>query len=484
VAALQAGPLANADAAIDTYQEILDFDATERSALGALEHLLTEQERWMDLQDILIRRLDCAEDDNERIVIYLKQAEMARKRFESIEDGVEAYQSVLAIDPRHQEANSGIEQLLALAERWSDLVDQLDRRADIAATEGDSDEELRLLVRIGDIWEQNLHDQQAAIEIYERVLARDPNHTRALGALARLHEAAGDWDRCASVLEKAASSGGSDKDVAEMWFRLGRLNQEHLNDEAKAEEYYWKSIELDPILDDAITALRGLLEAHRQMDKVADLLERKLRNTTGPEGKVELLRDLGQIYLKKLNHADLAVPFLEQARELEPHNKDVLLMLVDVYLGAGRQAEAVPVLKGLIEAETAALKGGRSKELAVFHHRLGQALQAADDKEAAMVQYQAAYKMDLGNVEVLSSLGLLCYEDGDFDQAMKVFRGLLLQRTQSEILSKSDIYYKMGDIYMQQDDKRRALSMFQRGLEADKGHEDCVRMVEELKGSK
>ena len=66
----------------------------------------------------------------------------------------------------------------------------------------------------------------------------------------------------------------------------------------------------------------------------------------------------------------------------------------------------------------------------------------------------------------------------------KVFRGLLLQRAESPILSKADIYYRMGDIYMQQNDSRRALGMFQRGLEADKNHEDCQRMVDELKGSK
>lgn len=484
VAALQAGPLNEPDLAIDTYREILDFDPGEQPALGALEHLLTEQERWMDLQDILMRRLDNATNDQDRISIYLKQAELAEKRFESVDDAIDAYRAVLDVEPQHAEAIEGMERLLAQAERWNDLVELLGRQSSVAAAEGDSEQELQLLVRIGDIWEQNLHDQQAAIEIYEKVLARDPNHTRALGALARLHEAAGDWDRCARVLEQAAASGGPDKDVAEVRFRLGKLNQEHLDNPESAEEHLWAAVELDPEHEEAFDALRALLEDQGKMNKVAELLERKLEPTTEKDKKIELLRNLGQIYLKKLREPERAVPFLEQARELEPHDKDVLLMLVDVYLGAGRQTDAIPVLQGLIEAETAARKGGRSKELAVYHHRLGQALEASGDRAAAKEEYEAAYKMDLGNVEVLSSLGLLSYQEGDFDQAMKVFRGLLLQRTQSETLRKSDIYYLMGDIYMQQDDARRALSMFQRGLEADKTHEDCARMVEQLKAKK
>ena len=484
VATLQAGPLDQPDRAIDTYREILDLDGSERAALGALEHLLTELERWTDLKDVLLRRLDSVQTDEEREAIYLSQADLAEKQFDDPEEAIDAYQAVLDMNPQHEEATDGMERLLAQAERWDTLVELLQTRADRASDLGETELELSLLVRIGDIWEQNLSDQHAAIEIYEKVLARDPNHTRALGALARLHEASGDWDRCAEVLEQAASSGGPAQDVAEMWFRLGRLNQDRREDNDSALTCYWKAVELDPGHVDAVESLRTLLQERGEMQRVAELLESQIGTTGVGERKIELLRDVGEIYLKQLDNADRAVPFLEQARELDPLNKQVLLMLVDVYLGAGRQTDAVPVLQGLIEAEAAIAKGGRSKELAVYHHRLGEALKAAGDLDQAKVEYQAAYKMDLGNVEVLSSLGMLCYEEGDFDQAMKVFRGLLLQRAQSPTLGKADIYYLMGDIYMQQDDSRRAQSMFQRGLESDKEHEDCKRMLDELKGNK
>lgn len=484
VATLQSGPLGQPELAIDTYREILDTDPNDRSALTALEHLLTDQERWLDLQEVLVRRLDNAEDDQERIVILLKQAKLAESQFQSIDDAVDALRQILDIDSTHEEAQSGMERLLAEAERWEDLVDVLERRAQIASDLGQVEEELRFLVRIGEIWEQKLSSEGAAIEFYERVLARDANHTLALGALARLHESSGDWDRCAEMLERAASSGGPDKDVAEIWFRLGKLNREQRSDAEAAEECLWRAVDLDSSHKDAVLALRELLEKKDDSAQIAELLERQEAATTEESEKVSLLRDIGQIHLKKLNDAARAVPFLERARELDPQNRDVLIMLVDVYLGAGQQADAVPVLRGLIEAETAARKGGRSKELAVYHHRLGQALQASGDREAAKDEYEVAYKMDLGNVEVLTSLGMLRYEDGELDQAMKVFRGLLLQRAESPTLSKADIYYRMGDIYMQQEDTRRALGMFQRGLEADKTHEGCKRMVEELKANK
>lgn len=483
VAALQSGPLSQPERAIDTYREILDADPGDRASLEALERLLSEQERWLDLQEVLVRRLDNATDEQERVEVMLKQADLAERQFQSVEDAVDALRQVLEIDPTHEQAAEKLEQLLSEAERWEDLVDVLEQRAQLASNTGRADDELQLLVRIGDIWEQKLSSEQAAIEIYEKVLARDPDHTRALGALARLHEAAGDWDKCAEVLEKAAGSGGPPEDVAEVWFRLGRLNRDQREDQAAAEACFLKAVDLDPTHSEAVDALRQILEAKGDHAQIAALLEQQEAATDDKDRKLELLRDIGHLYLKKLGEADRAVPFLERARELEPLNKDVLLMLVDVYLGAGRQADAVPVLKGLIEAETEVRKGGRSKELAVYHHRLGQALQASGDRDGAKEQFESAYKIDLGNVDVLASLGMLHYEDGELDKAMKVFRGLLLQRAESATLPKSEIYYRMGDIYMQQDDKRRALGMFQRGLEADKEHLGCKSMIAEIKGS-
>ena len=80
IGALQAGPLNDTENAIDTYYEILDFDANEKSAIGALEHLLEEKERWSDLQDILIRRLGFAESDVAKISIYLRMADLYEKK--------------------------------------------------------------------------------------------------------------------------------------------------------------------------------------------------------------------------------------------------------------------------------------------------------------------------------------------------------------------------------------------------------------------
>ena len=40
-------------------------------------------------------------------------------------------------------------------------------------------------------------------------------------------------------------------------------------------------------------------------------------------------------------------------------------------------------------------------------------------------------------------------------------------------LTKADIYWYTGDIFLKQGDSRKAKGMFQRGLDEDKTHEGC-----------
>jgi tetratricopeptide (TPR) repeat protein len=168
-----------------------------------------------------------------------------------------------------------------------------------------------------------------------------------------------------------------------------------------------------------------------------------------------------------------AAEILERARAMDSSNKDVLLLLCDAYVGAGQQDRAVPVLEALIDAET---EGGkrRSKQAAIYHQRLALAYRAQGNESRALEHLEAAYKLDISNVEVLISLGKLHYDRGDFDQAVKLFRALLLQKVDAGAgASKADIYWYVGDVALRQGDPRKAKGMFQRGLDEDKEHAGC-----------
>jgi tetratricopeptide (TPR) repeat protein len=76
----------------------------------------------------------------------------------------------------------------------------------------------------------------------------------------------------------------------------------------------------------------------------------------------------------------------------------------------------------------------------------------------------------------------LAYQQGDFERAQKTFRGLLLQRLDKDApISKADVYFYLGDISRQQGDAQKAISMLERAVAEQAGHERARSLLSSLK---
>src|SRR5690606_1930268 len=95
----------------------------------------------------------------------------------------------LEVAPGDPEALDFLEAHYQRAGRWEELSEVLRARA--AITTGDA--QLALLLRIAQISEEGLRDEERAIKHYTRVLAVQPEHRQALDALARIYESTERW---------------------------------------------------------------------------------------------------------------------------------------------------------------------------------------------------------------------------------------------------------------------------------------------------
>jgi tetratricopeptide (TPR) repeat protein len=151
--------------------------------------------------------------------------------------------------------------------------------------------------------------------------------------------------------------------------------------------------------------------------------------------------------------------------------------LCDVYVQAGRSVDAIPVLEKII----ASYAGRRAKEVAVFEHRLGQAYEGMNQLDDALKHYDLAFKIDLTSVAVLRDLGRLCLVRGDLDRAQKTYRALLLQKLGEEQgITKSEVYYHLGEISVQQGDKIKAKAMLERAISEGGQHARAKALLEQL----
>jgi len=237
--------------------------------------------------------------------------------------------------------------------------------------------------------------------------------------------------------------------------------------------------QLNPRDREARDRLKAHYEKHGAWASLAELLSLDEQETSDKKERIALIRRMADLYAQKLGHPAAAAAVLERAVQIDPDNREILLSLCDLYIAGGRQADAVPVLEKII----ASYGNRRTKEVAVYQHRLGQALEALGNTAGALAAYEAAFKIDLTSVPILRDLGRLCYRSGDYDRAQKTFRALLLQKLDpTSGITKGDVYYYLGDISAKQGDTKKAISMLERALAEEAGHVQARQLLQALKG--
>ncbi len=460
-------------AAIAAYERALDLDERDVDAMDALEALYRDHDRLEALRTLLERRAEGASGPD-LATIRLRLAQLYEHSFRDLQAAIEMLQQVLDAEPGHEEAGEDLDRLFEATGAWDDLIALLDSRASSATEQT----KRQLLERMGEVHQAKRNDSQAAVETYERIHAELGPDQRSLAALAALYEKQQRWPEAADVLQELAGRLDGD-DAVDMLHRIADVWEQRVDDMDKAQEALRQAYERFPGDARITKRLKAYLEARGDYRTLAEVLDGEVEKATSDEEKAVLLRLLSDLHRDQLGDSATAASYLERAVALDGEDRDALIPLCDLYMEAGRQQDAIPILRRIIES----FGRQRGKELALHYHRLGQALAAAGDSTSALEAYDAAFKIDLTNVAILRDLGKLTHATGDLDRAQKSFRALLLQKLEPDSgIQKADVYYYLGDIAAKQDDARKAITMLERALAEDRGHAQASELLTRLKG--
>lgn len=458
----QAGDPAAAAAA---WQGVLDLDPDDLPALGALEELHTRGKDWMAVQDVLTRRLELARSSSDKTAVLAKMARLAERERGAVDDAIGHWYAALDVDNAQLAAYGELERLLAKAERWHDLVELLDRRAELHGTLGDNDAEIAALARAADIWEGPLDEPDAAGELLEKILRREPGLVAALTRLARIYERASDWDKCGEVLGKALALGPKGADAADLFFRLGEVADKAQGDRATAAAHYRQALTHDAQHAGAVAALERQAKDDGNWAVVADMLKRRIAIAESRGDEVLPLALEYAAAEQKLGTPAAALAVLERVAAAAPGEVRVLTLLGDLYFAAGRLDAAAPIYDRLAEEAKAAR---RMKDVARYRQRQGGILEARGDTAGAVAAYEEAFRVNPTDVPTMAGLGRLAMAQRDWEKARRVYRSLVLQNLDADAgLTKADVYYALGVIHVELNEAPKAKGMFQRGLEMD-----------------
>ncbi|MFQ5876869.1 MAG: tetratricopeptide repeat protein [Acidobacteriota bacterium] len=312
--------------------------------------------------------------------------------------------------------------LLELA-RLRYTLHQLDRAETLAERILAADHDYPGLARLlGDIHlgraqagEEPEHNVARAIGAYRRALEHDPTDLDACRPLAQLLYRSGRMEETVDLLRAFSRRQGLDSSLALV---LGRasLRAGHLQE---AEEVLAQLVGGSPLNVEAVDALAALYEQTERYEDAIGLYRRVLESAA-PSG--HLLGRLGSLYLQ-LGRTEEAVRLLEEARRLEPADRDGLLALARAYERTAEPDRALRIY-GLL-----ASRDGDDLEVRFYKARLEQ---EEGDRAAALAAYReivdlagrdAAEDADSATVLELaySQIGVIELEARNFPAAAAAF---------------------------------------------------------------
>ena len=351
--------LEDLDQSIKVYQQVLEIDEVDTTAIEALERLFFRLERWEDLKEIFARKVElCEEVDDKKQILYRLGA-LHVEQLADVDRAIETFQGVLDLDPDDLTAIRSLDALYQQAARWYDLLQVLERQVELA---GPSPDAVNLKHRIGKLWEHELGDLTRAVETYREVLSTDPNHETTLAALDAIvhaedepviaaqvlepiYEQACEWEKLIDLYEVMVKHVDDPFRKLELLHRIAELYEHQLDNAAQAFEAYSRALREDSGDEQALAHLERLADYIKGWEALAALYEQELEKLLDPERQIAMGLRVARVYEEELQRPADAIGKFKQVLDVEPENRDAILALDRLYQDGQQWTELAEILR-------------------------------------------------------------------------------------------------------------------------------------------
>ena len=389
--------LSNADAAIATFRQVLSIDDVDMVAMDALERLYVRLARWEPLKDVYAKKADLAEDPSDKKRMLYVLAQVYDRELGDTTKAIETYQAILDLDADELPSIQSLDRLYGQAERWYDLLSNLERQVELSDTTGET---VGLKYRIGHLWQIRLGDVARAIESYREALEMDPQHAETLHALDGLvhgktepvmaarvlepiYETGGEYGKLVDVLEVMVTHNEDPLARVELLHRIATLHEQMIGNSEAAFGAYARALRDDAGNQLTLGHIERLAELTNSFETLAQLYKAESDKSLDVPRQVDLLSRLARVYEQELNNIPAAIATLRRILEVEFDNKPAVLALDRLYT----QTQQWPELSDILKREIQLADG--DQEVAALQFRLGQTLQnQLGDRKGAVEVYR------------------------------------------------------------------------------------------------
>jgi tetratricopeptide (TPR) repeat protein len=438
------------------YQRVLESDAENIDALGALEALYRSAgpPASAHLASILERRAGLELDPQARRKRLGEAARLHEQRGD-VAAAIGAWQTLRAAEEGDAEALGELARLFEASGQTGELCGALAERARFAEQPA---ERAALWSRVGAL-RLRQEDVEGAAEAYREALEGAPEDAAVLDALEAIEERRQDWSTLQEILMRRLGATNGPAQVAVL-FKLAKNAEARLEDVEQAAGYLRQVLDVEPADGTAFLELERLLRAGERWYDLVDVLT-KHAEVEGAAGRkpteLALRVAIADVWERELSSPESAVEALEKVLEVAPTNVAALLSMARIHEGAERWDEAAAAL------ERAAAAASSGQESAEIHFRSAQILKAkeapAEEIEALLLRALDAAPDHVPTLEALEALARAAKDDDRLVQLLEL-------RLEAAASAKPDVQRKLlaeiATLYKRQKRNTKAVPVLER----------------------
>jgi len=388
------------------YEHVLSEDPSHERAVEALARILEKSGDFAALVGLLDRRLS-AQPKADAIRTLCRIGEIFDDRLNNPDEASARFKKALDFDPTSLDALRGLERLFTRQGKYRELVENLDRQVEVAAT---PKQRIALFERIASVYEEEFLDHKAAAEALERALEADPGRVSAMAALIRHLRVLERWEEASRLYERqlAIVEGPERVALALAW---GRLLAEQQGFSERAVHAYELVLEVEPDHAVALEALAKLQETTGDADRALDAILAIADQAETPQARSEQYVRAAKL-LEARGNRDLAIGHYRNALDATPEDRSIAAALRIAYVRRGDINAAVE----LLEREIEVVEGDRAQARLAGEMARLQLERLKDDRRAEQ-SAERALRLDPSNTDGLLVLGDICFKERRFVEA-------------------------------------------------------------------
>jgi tetratricopeptide (TPR) repeat protein len=389
------------------YEQILAEDPGQMKANEALARIYERTSDYANLVKALERRADAQRGD-EKLKALNRIAEIYETNLNDDAEALKRYTMVYALDDSNLEALRGLDRMYSKLGRFQDLLENLARQVEVAATPR---QKVTLWERIAAIHDEEFLNHEKAAEALERVLAIDSANENALTALIRHYRALDRWENVASLYERHLKLVTETPRRLALLLQRGKVLADQIGSPERAMQAYEAVLELDPQHAGALEALAHLRESTGDADAALAALETLANKATSPEAKAEQYIRAAKL-LEGRGDRDGAIERYKRALDANPKDATSAAALREAYTARGDVNAAIQLIEREIAHTDGDLAKGRlAGQMAVLYRN-----RLKDDKRAEEAAKRAVV-FDPTNLDALTVLGDIAFDAKRFIEA-------------------------------------------------------------------